>query len=145
MKIPRHHHVATLMPDGSVLVIGGLDAAGQPVRTLELFSVDGGFTAVGDLPPGAGVVEFAATTLPDRRILITGGRAAPGSAPLDTAYIARLNPLDGSVDVVATDHLAIRRAGHQALLLCDGTVLVTGGNPDQLLVERYNPTPVGRR
>jgi hypothetical protein len=145
MKFPRHHHVATLMPDGSVLVIGGLDAAGKPVHTLELFSVDGGFTPVGDLPMGAGVVEFAATTLPDGRILLTGGRATPGSAPLDTAYIARLNPLDGSVDVVATDHLAIHRAGHQALLLCDGTVLVTGGNPDQLLVERYNPPPAGRR
>jgi hypothetical protein len=145
MKFPRHHHVATLMPDGSVLVIGGLDSADQPVHTLELFSVDGGFAPVGDLPTTAGVVEFAATTLPDGRILLTGGRTAPGAEPLDTAYIARLNPLDGSVDVVATDHLAARRAGHQALVLCDGTVLVTGGNSDQLLVERYNPPPLGRR
>jgi len=69
----------------------------------------------------------------------------PGGEPLDTAYIARLNPLDGSVDVVATDHMAIRRAGHQALALCDGTVLVAGGNPDDQRVERYNPPPVGRR
>jgi hypothetical protein len=145
MKLPRHHHVATLMPDGSVLVIGGLDGADQPVHTLELFSVDGGFNAVGDLPTTAGIVDFAATTLPDGRILLTGGRRAPGAAPLDTAYIARLNPLDGSVDVVATDHLAVPRAGHQALLLCDGTVLVTGGNPDTALFERYNPPPLGRR
>src|ERR1043165_7729374 len=67
-----------------------------------------------------------------------GAPPAPGAAPLDTAYIARLNPLDGSVDVVATDHLAVPRAGHQALLLCDGTVLVTGGNAERLVVERYN-------
>jgi hypothetical protein len=145
MKFPRHHHVATLMPDGSVLIIGGLDAAGAPVITLELFSVDGGFTTVGNLPGGAGVIDFATTTLPDGRILLTGGRSAPGGDPLDTAYIARLNPLDGSVDVVPTDHMAIRRAGHQALGLCDGTVLVTGGNPQEPLVERYNPPPVARR
>ena len=41
--------------------------------------------------------------------------------------------------------MAIRRAGHQALALCDGTVLVAGGNPDDQRVERYNPPPVGRR
>jgi hypothetical protein len=145
MMIARHHHVATLMPDGSVLIIGGLDAMGLPVVALELFSVDGGFTTAGNLPGGAGVIDFATTTLPDGRILLTGGRSAPGGAPLDTAYIARLNPLDGSVDVVPTDHMAIRRAGHHALLLCDGTVLVTGGNPQELLVERYNPPPAARR
>jgi hypothetical protein len=145
MNFPRHHHEATLMPDGSVLIIGGLDAMGNPVVTLELFSVDGGFKPAGNLPGGAGVIDFVATTLPDRRVLITGGRSMPGGEPLDTAYIARLNPLDGSVDVVATDHMAIRRAGHQALALCDGTVLVAGGNPDDQRVERYNPPPVGRR
>lgn len=145
MKVPRHHHTAMLMPDSSVLIIGGLDAAGQPVRTLELFSVDGGFNPVGDLPMDAGLVEFAATTLPDGRILLTGGRAMPGSKPLDTAYIASLNLLDGLVDVVETDRMAIPRANHQALVLCDGTVLVTGGNPDELVAERYNPIPFGRR
>jgi hypothetical protein len=145
MSIPRHGHTATLMPDGSVLIIGGFDAGGAPVPTLELFSVDGGFTRVGMLPANAGLVEFAATTLPDGRILLTGGRTRPDGPPLDTAYIARLDPLGGSVDIVATDHLAVARAGHQALLLCDGTVLVSGGSADPVPAERYNPPPGGRR
>lgn len=145
MIVPRHGHTATLMPDGSVLFIGGIDALGQPVRKLELFSVDAGFVDVGDLPAGAGAVDFTATTLPDGRILITGGRAMPGTPPLSSAYIARLDPLDGSVDVVATDHLAIARANHQALVLCDGTILVSGGTPDQVPAERYNPPPLDRR
>ena len=145
MNFPRHDHMATLMPDGSVLIIGGIDALGQPVRKLELFSVDAGFVDVGDLPASAGVVDFTATTLPDGRILITGGRLGPGLPPLNSAYIARLDPLDGSVDVVATDHLAIARAGHQALALCDGTILVSGGTPGQFPAERYNPPPLGRR
>ena len=117
MKVPRSRHAATLMPDGSVLFIGGLDALGQPVRTLELFSVDAGFALTSELPMGAGVVDFAATTLPDGRILLTGGRETPSSPALDSAYVIRLNPLNGEVDVVATDHMAIARAGHQAVPL----------------------------
>jgi hypothetical protein len=145
MNFPRQKHVATLMPDGSVLFIGGLDGLGQPVRKLELFSIDAGFTVVGDLPPSAGVVDFTATPLPDGRILIIGGRLAPGLPPLNTASIVRLDPLDGSVDIVATDHLAIARAGHQAVALCDGTVLVSGGTSASFPAERYNPPFTGRR
>jgi hypothetical protein len=118
---------------------------GQPVATLELFSVDGGFVAAGMLPDGAGLVDFAATTLPDGRILITGGRPDRNSPAVNTAYIARLNSIIGAVDVVATDHLVAARAGHQAVVLCDGTVLISGGTNVPLPAERYNPPPDGRR
>lgn len=145
MVVPRSGHTAMLMPDGSVLVIGGLEALHQPVATLELFSVDGGFVNVGTLPDGAGLVDFTATTLPDGRILLTGGRLVPGGPAQNTAYIARLNSIIGTVDVVATDHLAVARAGHQAVVLCDGTVLISGGTTVPLAAERYNPPPDGRR
>jgi hypothetical protein len=128
-----------------VLFIGGFDGLDQPVTQLELFSVDGGFVPAAPLPDHAGVVDFAATTLPDGRILLTGGRETSGGPALDTAYIIRLNPLDGMVDIVATDRMAVARAGHQALLLCDGTVLVTGGTPGSFTAERYNPPSNGRR
>jgi hypothetical protein len=145
MTVPRHRHTARLMPDGSVLFIGGIDAVGRSVSTLELFSVDAGFTAVGELPASAGVLDAEATTLPDGRILLTGGRLASDGPPLNSAYIARLDPFNGRVDVVATDHLAIARAGHQALVLCDGSVLISGGTAGQFPAERYNPPPLGRR
>lgn len=144
MVVPRSHHQAVRMPDGSVLIIGGVGGDGMTVAQLELFTLDGGFTGVGDLPEGAGRVDFTATTLPDGRVLIAGGRRDVGGPALDTAYIARLNPLDGTVDVVATDHLAFPRANHQAALLCDGTVLITGGE-DRVPAERYNPPATGRR
>lgn len=145
MVIPRRGHVAMLMPDSSVLIIGGIDALGLPVRQLERFSVDEGFTPLGELPAGAGTTDFTATTLPDGRILLIGGRLTPSSPPLDSAYIATLNPLDGLVSVVATDHLTFSRAGHQAVALCDGTILITGGTGGQFPAERYNPPPAGRR
>jgi hypothetical protein len=145
MKIPRRGHRAELLPDGSVLVIGGLDAADRPVRTLERFTIDGGFAVAGELPSIAAAIELTATTLPDGRILIAGGRLEPGGAPVDTALIARLDLIDGTVDVVQTDRLAVARAGHQAAILCDGTVLISGGTDDATPAERYNPPPQGRR
>jgi hypothetical protein len=145
MVVPRSQHQAVRMPDNSVLVIGGIDASGSAVDTLELFSLDGGFVAVGTLPATAGLVGFTATTLPDGRVLLLGGSRAPGATPLSTAFIASLDPIDGSVDVVATDSLSIARVNHQATLLCDGTVLVTGGTSGATIAERYNPPATGRR
>jgi len=144
MNVPRSQHQAVRMPDNSVLVVGGVDATGAGVDTLELFSLDGGFVQVGTLPPTAGLTGFTATTLPDGRVLLTGG-TRDGATPLPTAFIASLDPIDGSVDVVATDSLSIPRMNHQATLLCDGTVLITGGTDGTQIAERYNPPSAGRR
>ena len=149
MLVPRSGHRAELMPDGSVLFIGGVDAAGQPIRMLERFVIDAGFVPAGELPATSGVVEMTTTRLPDGRILIAGGRPTPGGPAADTAFIARLDVVDGAVDVVPTfDRLAAPRAGHHAVLLCDGTVWLGGGaapGADAPEAERYNPPPTGRR
>ena len=147
MVIPRTQHQAVRMPDNSILVIGGLDGSSPPlpVGTLELFTLDGGFKAKGEMPENAGLLDMTVTTLPDGRILITGGRTTPGGPAVNTAFIVRLDPLDGTIDVVPTDRLAVPRANHQAALLCDGTILITGGAPGRPVAERYNPSPAGRR
>lgn len=144
MNIPRHHHQAVRLPDGSVLVIGGIDEFGKAVSTMELFTLDEGFTTVGNLPDNAGLVDFTATTLPDGRVLLTGGRTKDGPIT-SNAFIAQLDPFDGTVDVIPTDRLSVARAGHQATLLCDGTILIAGGTADQTNYERYNPPAAGRR
>ena len=144
MQFPRSRHEAVRMPDGSVLIVGGLDAMGLPVKQLELFTQDAGFVYEGDMPMNAGLVDFTATTLPDGRVLLAGGDDATGN-PTNTAFFAQLDALTGKVDVIATDKLATPRAGHQATLLCDGTVLITGGTSSPVAAERYNPPPAGRR
>lgn len=144
LVVPRRNHQSARLADDSVLIIGGYDAAGQPVRTLELFSLERGFVAAGELPPDAGVTGQSITTLADRRLLITGGVGAAGQ-PVEAAYIARVDPVDGDVDLIATDSLARPRAGHAATLLCDGTVLLVGGTAEPSPAERYNPPPAGRR
>jgi hypothetical protein len=145
MRVPRQRHEAVRMPDGSVLFIGGVDAAGQPVRTMEVFTIDGGFVDAGTLPLGAGVLDATITTLPDGRVLVAGGRETPGGEPVQSAYIINLDPLDGSVDAVTTDRIGVARAGHAAARLCDGTIVVLGGTPTASAIERYQPPPAGRR
>jgi hypothetical protein len=150
MVVPRSQHQAVLMPDQSVLIIGGVDATSTPVTTIERFTIDAGFVAVADVPATAGLLDFTATTLPDGRILLAGGRSTVGGPPVSTVLIARLDLLTGEVDVLPTDDLGpagspTPRAGHQATLLCDGTVVVTGGTTDAVPAERYNPPAAGRR
>jgi hypothetical protein len=121
---------------------------GAPVRTIELFSRDTGFAGVAQLPAAAGTVELAVTELPDGRFLLSGGRAMPGADPLRSAFVLQLDPLDGTVDVAATDDLPGERAGHQSARLCDGTILVTGGRGLDLAPldpARYDPPSTGRR
>jgi hypothetical protein len=144
MVVPRSGHRAARLPDGSVLVLGGVDGGGMPVRTVEQFSLDAGFVEIQTRPPGAGLTELSITPLPDGRLLIAGGRDQTG-APVRTAYIARLDTVDGVPDIFPTDPLAEPRAGHQATLLCDGTVLLVGGTAAAAPAERYNPSSLGRR
>lgn len=161
LNVPRWNHRAILLPGGFVLIVGGVSddpdgpagplppAVGDPVAVsaLELFDpVEGRFVAAGELPPGAGLTEETATLLPDGRVLLAGGRDAAGE-PVTTAFIARLDPIDGRVDVSPTDDLDVARAGHSAVVLCDGTVLVMGGTSqsDAPGAERYNPPSAGRR
>ncbi len=145
MVVPRSRHQAVPLPDGSVLIFGGIDKDGNPVRTIELFSLDAGFAALDDLPPNAGLIDATATVLPDGRVLIAGGRLEVAGQAVSSAFIARLDPLDGTIDIVATDRLGEPRTGHQATVLCDGTVLMSGGTPTMSTYERYNPPALGRR
>jgi hypothetical protein len=147
MIVPRRGHRAELMPDGSVLIIGGVDGAGMPVRMLERFVIDVGFEPVGELREMdmLGVVDTTTTRLPDGRILLAGGRLAPGGPAVDTAAIMNLDVENGEVSALPTSRLAVPRAGHYAVLLCDGTVWIGGGTAGGPETERYNPPPDGRR
>jgi len=148
---PRWSHAAVRMPGGFVLVLGGLAAdplGGDPipVAEMELYDpVQGRFSPAGSLPAAAGVIDMTVTLLPDGRVLLAGGLDA-GGQPSHTVHIARLDPIDGQVFVSPTSDLAHQRAGHSAVPLCDGTVLVVGGNSDPVAsgAERYSPPPDGR-
>jgi hypothetical protein len=137
LRFARAEATASLLDDGSILVVGGAgDQAGTPRADAELYNPYTQKTTVLELSgPRRG---HTATVLPDGRVLIAGGIGvdAQGNAvPLSSVEL--FSPATG--DFVSERPLAAPRAHHVAVPLCDGTVLVVGGRPD---AEIYTP-PAG--
>lgn len=138
MKEARQSHTATLLPDGKVLLAGGLgvQAAGQAanvLRSAEIYDpATGLFTSTGSLPAGRSL--HTATLLPDGRVLMGGGISGTGLA-LDTADA--YSPAAGQFTPLATMNYA--HASHTATLLRDGRVLLAGGPGEAAAAEYFIP------
>lgn len=116
----RVGHTALLMPDRRVLLAGGTDASASPAaETVEPLSMLWSAVTLA----GPTVYDHALTALPDGRVLVTGGRD-PGGSALVQARI--FDPRNETFTDVAPMPRA--RAGHQALLMPDGRVMVVGGS-----------------
>ena len=121
---------ATILSDGRVLVAGGLDE--DIVATAELFDPSTGtWAATGSMTSPR--YDHSATLLPDGTVLVAGGadHGGGGGRYLMTAEL--YDPATGTW--TATGSLSAPHGGHEAQLLPDGTVLVTG-DPSEL----YDPS-----
>jgi Galactose oxidase, central domain len=121
MNFPRAGHTATLLQDGTVLIVGGQNSTGT-LATAEIFNPSSGmFTlTLGSMETAR--AGHTATLLTNGTVFVTGGNDATGA--LTTAEI--FNPATGMF-TPTTGIMEIARAGHTATLLTDGTVLITGG------------------
>jgi Kelch motif/Galactose oxidase, central domain len=126
LSTPRGEHRAVLLPDGSVLVIGG--NSGTP--TAERYDPQANtWTSAGTLTQNH--TDFTATLLHDGRVLVVGG---PGDPEV-------YNPATNAWSTVASP--SVEPHSHDATLLPTGEVLVTGGISAEgratAATERYNP------
>ena len=115
--------MAAPLPDGRVLVAGGVtDSFVTIVASAEIFDpATDTFSSAGVGDMTAARASAVASSLPDGRVLIAGGRTqAP--YPIESAGF---NPATGTFTGVGS--MAVERSGATAASLGDGRVLVAGG------------------
>ena len=123
LNFPRSGHTATVLPDGTVFIFGGVGADGKLVTTSELFDpATQKFTVLTDVlaVPRA---FHTAVVLTDGSLLLAGGITAGNQFPDDVQI------LDFRSRKALSFHalLSIPREGHAAALLSDGSVRISGG------------------
>jgi hypothetical protein len=126
MLEPRDGPTATLLQDGSVLVVGGYrdDPDPDPGLAETWDPVSGQFTAAGELPHGR--EGHAAILLDDGRVLVVGGSSTDRDASVNALRSAETwDPRTRTF--IPTGSLATGRTGAILTLLADGRVLVHGG------------------
>ena len=114
----RNSHIATLLQDGRVLIVGGtsLNTAEVYDPTTQTFSATGSTT----VPRFSGIT---ATLLADGRVLIAGGADRQSPSVRNSAEL--YDPQTGTF--TATGSMTLARQFHTAARLPDGSVLVSGG------------------
>lgn len=124
MHEPRTGHTATLLTDGTVLVVGAGESA-------ELYDPVGRTWTAIQGPSEARIVHTA-TLLSDGRVLVAGGLGGGGN----NGILASAELFDpNSRSWTPTGALLEARSRHTATLLLDGRVLVVGNGPAEL----YDP------
>ena len=118
MRAARVSHAAVRMPDGRVLLIGGVGRSDSEWIDATAGTPGPALSGVRD--------DHTATLLADGRILIAGGQDETGRS-FDSAEV--LDP-GASAFRLLTAIMGTRRADHQAVLTPDGSVLLLGGEDD---------------
>jgi uncharacterized protein YjdB len=126
----RTGHTATLLPNGQVLVAGGIGGY-LYLNSAEIYDpASNTWSSVGSL--GTERYFHTATLLNNGTVLVAGG--AVGSGPLASAEI--YDPVAATWSPAAS--MSTAREGQTATLLGNGTVLVTGGAATAI-AEIYDP------
>jgi len=123
LGVARQRHTTTRLQDGRVLVVGGQDAKSAPLSSAEVLD------AVRSVPANELATArsgHTATLLQDGRVLVAGGTGTRDEQEDGALTSAEL--FDSSTgEWTATGSLIGARTGHQAVLLTNGLVLVSGG------------------
>ena len=149
-QIRRAEHTATRMPDGRVLVVGGVDSFNAPRRSAEIYDPSTPATPWPQFPEIPSMVDgrgrHTATLFPDGSLLVVGG----GAQNLDRSSSERYRL--SAEGWVRDASLAVSRQRHTATLLTGpgcaascGKLLVAGGlrqvSAALASAELYGPLP----
>lgn len=120
------YHTATLLQDGTVLVVGGVGFNGVHKQSDRYLPQERRFVPGPSLNTGR--MQHAATLLPSGKLLVSGGYdiTAPGTQ-FDPVFKSTEIYDPASAKFSAGPDMWFPRRSHVATLLKDGRVLITGG------------------
>lgn len=125
---------ATALADGRVLVVGGVDGAGQPLTDALLLDAAGaGLSSAGAAQARA---EHAAVRLPDGRVLVAGGTTTLGDPVQALSSVDLYDPVGGRF--LSAPSMASRRH-RPGLAYAGGYVLAVGDSGLVSSAERLDP------
>ena len=138
MTTSRWLHTATLLPNGKVLIAGGMSGSNYALASAEIYDPSTGtFAATGHMHRARH--RHTATLLNDGKVLIAGGALTDFS----NSSLASAELYDSSTGVfISTGDMNRARFAHTATLLGDGTVLIDSSHPESEETgssEGYNP------
>jgi len=120
MLEPRSGHSATLLPNGKVLIAGGMRRNQDFYNSAELYDpATGEFASTGSM--AVATVGNAAVLLKSGKVLVLGGWVKGDTTDLAESY----NPATGRFENAG--HMSMKRGRAEVALLANGDVLITGG------------------
>ncbi len=135
---PRQDHTATLLQNGKVLLCGGWTTGGVVSNTCDLFDPSNNTFSAGAITLQEGRADHTATLLNDGRVFLTGGLNPTASGYyLSTSEVYT----PGQSQTSAAHALSTARAFHQATLMANGRILISGGFNGANVVQ-LNDSPV---
>jgi len=121
MLEPRSGHTATLLPDGKVLIVGGMRRNQDFYKSAELYDPKTGkFLPTGEMSERR--VSPVAALLQSGKVLIAGGWIGHGCTNSAELY----DPATGKFTLLQSKMISVR-GDARGTLLPDGDILITGG------------------
>lgn len=128
LQAARADHIAILLQNGKVLVAGGLGPGWSFLSSAEVYDpVTGRFSPAGSMTEAR--ESHVGVRLLDGRVLIVGGHRGRRADMTILGSAEVFDPSTGAFSRVG--EMRIPRHKHDAALLADGQVLITGGSDER--------------
>ena len=139
MNIARSGHVAVMLKNGKVLMAGGTGVGWTFLESAELYDPETGtFSLTGSMTIPR--ESHTATLLPNGKVLITGGHQGRHANIIVYDSAELYDPLTGIFS--ETGKMTLKRHKHDALLMADGRVFISGGSDDHDSEGAYRSTEI---